>query len=354
MVGANGKKEITIREVALKAGVSQATVGRVIGGYGSVSEKTKLKVQKAIKAMHYVPNAIAQSMKSKNTNTVGVVVGNITNPFFSELVHAIEDVTAQAGFSLIISNTGEDIHEEIRALKMLHSKRIDGILVATTQNINVILDESIKPLYTGSVPTVYIDREIFSLGELCVKTDHFGGAYEATNYLIGKGHRKIGLIAGLPSISTMHQRVEGYKKALEDHGIAFNPDYIVFGKLASIEEGERFTKEILMKHSELTALMPLNDLLCMGTLIALHDMQIKLPDDISVIGWDDFPLAKVFDPPISMMTQDTDKIGAIAAKKLLKKIHADACDENDLGEKRITLNTKFVERKSCKDLNPQI
>lgn len=341
-------KNITIKDVALKAGVSQATVGRVIGGYGSVSPKTKNKVLKTIESMNYVPNAIAQSMKRKNTNTIGIIVGNIANPFFSEIVNSVEKVLSEAGYSLLISSTGEDAEQEVKALKTLHSKQVDGLLIATTQKSDAKMDQGTRSLYTGTIPTVYLDREIFSIGELCVKTDHFGGAYDATSYLIKKGHRNIGVIAGIHA-STMYQRIEGYKRALDDNDIEFNPDYIMFGKTASMEESDHFAREIL-KHKEVTALFLLNDLICMGALIALHDLQISIPDDISIIGWDDFPMAQILGPPITMVTQDTERIGKLGAEKLLERIHGKLSGEDVSGEKRITLGTQLLERGSCKDI----
>ncbi len=343
---ATGRKENTIKEVAERAGVSQATVGRVVGGYGSVSKKTYEKVYKVIKEMGYVPNAIAQSMKSKSTKTIGVIVGNIANPFFSEIVYAIENRIAEAGFNLIISNTGEDVRREILSLEILHSKRVDGLIIATTQLSNKIFNEVEKKLYCGFIPTVYIDREIFSVNELCVKTDNFGGAYDAVSDFIRKGHKNIGIIAGVPT-STMEQRVDGYRKALSDHGIKFNEEFIRFSKIASIEEGKQFTKELLQKNKEITALFPLNNLICTGTLIALNEMNLRIPSNISLIGWDDFPLAAINNPPISMITQDTEKIGFLAAEKLLEIINSKECGNDLFGEKRITLKTHFIHRESC-------
>ncbi|BDF57518.1 LacI family transcriptional regulator [Christensenellaceae bacterium] len=342
--------EVTIKEVAEKAGVSQATVGRVIGGYGSVSPKTRDKVLAAAKKLNYVPNAIAQSMKSKNTRTIGVVVGNIENPFFSEIVHAIERRSAEAGFHLIISNTGEIAEREVEALQLLHSKRVDGLIVATTQPANKVFDEREQRLYYGLIPTIYIDREIFGVNELCVKTDNFGGAYEVTKKFIENGHSKIGVLAGKKT-STMDQRVDGYRKALEDHGIAFNECYIDFGTEGSIEEGCNLTKRLLKNNKELTALFPLNSLICTGCLLALHKLEKKIAKDISLIAWDDFPLAKILDPPLSTMTQDTDKIGTVAIEKLLETIEGKEKGNELYGEKRITLKTRFIERESCAKIN---
>lgn len=342
------KKGITIKEVAEKAGVSQATVGRVIGGYGSVSPKTKEKVISTIKSLNYVPNAIAQSMKSKNTKTIGVVIGDVANPYFSELLHSIERVASREGYSVIISNTGEIIDQEIKALRTLISKRVDGVIIATTQRSDVALDPTIKPLYTGSVPMVYVDREIFSINELCVKSDHFGGAFNATNYLISRGHKKIGIIAGIHA-STMYQRIDAYKKALEVNGIEYNPDYIRFGENASVQEGANFAKDLL-KNTDITAIISLNDLLTMGTLIALCEMEVRVPDEKSLIGWDDFPLASVFSPPVTVITQDVMRIGELATEKLLQGIKSNTIGQSADGEKRITLSTQLIERESCRDI----
>ena len=344
MNGVGGKKDITIIDVAKKAGVSQATVGRVIGGYGSVSEKTRKKVKKTIKELNYVPNAIAQSMKSKNTNTIGLIVGNVANSFFGEIAKSIDAVCTENHYNVIISNTGESIEGEINALKTLYSKRIDGLIIATAQRSNVILDDKIISLYTGSVPVVYIDSEIFSIDELCVKTDHFGGANKGTNYLLEKGHTKIGIITGLQT-SPMEQRVDGYRKALENHGIEFKPEYVRFGNVIAIEEGRLCTKDLLEKNKELTAIFPLNNLLCIGALLAINELGLRIPDDISVIGWDDFALANILNPPLTVIAQDTNRIGKLAAEKLFEVMREEQADA--FGEKRITLGMQLIERGSC-------
>ncbi|MHC1771332.1 MAG: LacI family DNA-binding transcriptional regulator [Flexilinea sp.] len=345
-----GEKEITIKEVAKKSGLSQATVGRAIGGYGSVSKDTREKVLKAARELNYVPNSIAQSMKSKSTNTVGFVVGNISNSFFSELVHSAEQVATQAGFNLIISNTEENVYKEIEALKMLQSKRVDGLLIATAQRSEVILNDYEKKLYTGTVATVFVDREIFSLGELCVKTDHFGGAFEGTNYLIDKGHTKIGIITGSLT-NSMSQRVDGYRRALQSKGVMVDEELIVICDMSSSHDACENMKTLIKKRPDMTAVFALNTILCIGVLQAFHELGVKVPDDISLLGWDDFPLASIMSPALTMITQNTELIGKIAMEKLIEEIRSGTKGRSLLGEKRITLKTEFIERESCKNLN---
>jgi LacI family transcriptional regulator len=341
-------KQVTIKDIAKKAGVSQATVGRVIGSYGSVSLKAKEKVLKVVKELNYVPNSIAQSMKNKRTKTIGVVVGRFGNPFFSEIVNAIEVAGAKLGYNVIISNTDEDPRKELECLKTLYSKQIDGIILATTLSPDVVLDETRKKFYSGSIPTVYIDRELPFLNELCVLTDNYFGAYKATEYLIKKGHRNIGIIAGTKT-STMFRRVEGYKRALIDHNIEPQEDYIRFGDKATVEEGRQFTSELLTNNTEMTALFALNNQLCTGMLKTINEMNLSFPTDISVIGWDDFELAQIVNPPLTMVTQDTEKIGTVATEKLIEIINSKDDESNALGERRIVFNAHLIIRESCAD-----
>ncbi len=341
------QKEITIIEIAEMAGVSQATVGRVIGGYGSVSQATREKVEKIIKDVGYMPNAIAQSMKRKNTNTIGVVLGSIGNPFFGEVVQSIESICMKAGFSVIICNTSENIKAEVAALRTLYSRKIDGLILATAQTSNVVLSDSDKELYTGRLPIIYIDRAISTVNELCVKSDHFGGAYDATNYLVGKGHTRIGVVAGIQT-STIAERVSGYRQALEDSGIPFRPEYVCFnaGDETSIGERRKFVADLINKNREITAIFSLNNFLSMGTRMALYDLGLKIPDDLSYVGWDDFTLADVMNPPLTMVAQATGQIGRLAAEKLLEQIRLEKPDDV-FSEKSITLNTRLIERASC-------
>ena len=350
MESVTGKQNITIIDVAQKAGLSSATAGRVLGGYGNVSGKARLKVMKAAKELGYMPNAIAQSMKSQVTKTIGVLVGNIANPFFSEIIHSIEVKGAEAGYSVIIANTGEDIDEEVKAIKTLYAKRIDGLIIATAQPNDMILDASKKRLYAGAVPVVYIDRELLNVNELTIKADNFSGSYEATRYLIQKGHENIGLIASIFT-STMYERIGGYKKALSDAGIPYHKEYIKIGSNASVEEGNRFTKELLAQNTELTALFVLNNITCTGALLALREMNRKIGRDISFIAWDDFELAKILDPPLTTVTQDPQKMGELAAEKLFEKINAKRENKEWLGESTIVLKTQMIERQSCCDIN---
>jgi DNA-binding LacI/PurR family transcriptional regulator len=343
-------KQITIKEVAEMAGVSMATAARVVGNYGSVSEKTRKKVMRVVEELNYIPNQLAQGIKNRSTKTVGVILGNIKNSFFGEMLDGIERCLQKAGYRMIVCNTNEDPEEEIADLRILHSQCVEGIIITTCQSSDKQFDCNEKKLYSSYLPTVFVDREIFSIKELCVKTDHFGGAYEATEYLIKKGHVKIAVFAG-KDISTMQQRIMGYEAALRDNNIEIDRDLIRQEKNSdNINDTILSTKAFLSNRKDITAIFALNNLLSTGVLIALKEIPIIIPNEISFIGWDDFPLATILTPPISVVTQDMEKIATIATEKLLNMINAKENWRDAFGEMRITLKTSLVERGSCADI----
>jgi len=343
-------KPITIKEVAEMAGVSSATAARVVGNYGSVSEKTRKKVKRIVEKLNYIPNQLAQGMKSRSTKTIGVIVGNMKNTFFGELLDTIERYLQQYGFQMIVCNTNEEPNEEVRILRMLHSKYVDGIIITTCQSSDRQFDSAEKVLYSSNLPIVFVDREMFSVTELCVKTDSFGGAYDATNYLIQKGHSKIAIFAG-KRVSTMYQRIKGYETAFRDNNIEIDND-LIRGEQNSddIQDTITSTKKLLSDRKDVTAIFALNNLLSIGVLIALKEIPMIIPNQISFIGWDDFPLAAVLDPPVTMITQDMEKIATIATKKLIDMIDAKENWRDAVQEKRITLKTRLIERASCLSL----
>jgi len=343
-------KQITIKEVAEMAGVSVATAARVVGNYGSASAKTRKKVMSVVEELNFIPNQLAQGIKSKSTKTIGVIVGNIQNSFFGEMLDTIENCLQKAGYHMIVCNTNEDPDEEITNLKILHSKCVDGIIISTCQSSDKQFDANEKKLYCSNLPIVFIDREVFSLKELCVKTDHFGGAYEATNYLIKMGHEKIAVFAG-KNISTMQQRIMGYEAALRDSNIEIDRELIRRENNSdNIKDTIISTKNLVSSRKDVTAIFALNNLLSTGVFIALKEIPIVIPDEVSFIGWDDFSFATVLTPPVSVVTQDMEKIATTATEKLLGMIESKDNWRDSFGEMRITLKTKFVERASCTSL----
>lgn len=342
-------KEYTIRDVANLAGVSTATAGRVLGGYGSASKKTMRAVLEAAEKLNYIPNAIAQSMKKKNTYTIGLLVANIVNPFYSNIARALEEHLMKQGYNMIICNTDEDVEREISYLRTLYEKRIDGIIIATVLKGTEMSREEVNRIYNGSIPTIILDREISGLDLPTVTSDNFGGAYEATSHLIRLGHTRIGIIG--TAISTLSKRVEGYKKALEDHNIPFRESLIADKDLTNIQVGEvkeGYNKTITMltkNRKKPTAIFALNNLLTFGVLLAIQDLGLSIPKDIAIIGWDDFDLAPLLKPPLTVVRQNPINIAGFTANWLLDLINK--AGMQDASDRKIMLSTQLVVRGSC-------
>ena len=231
----------TIYDVAKRAGVSAMTVSRVINGKKDVKPETRERVLKAIEEIGYVPNSLARSFVLQRTRTIGLVITDITNPFFTTLARGVEDTAMRNQFSVIFCNTDEDPEKEVLYLELLARKRVDGVILASASGKRTPL----KSILVRNIPVVLIDREIEGLDDVdIVKGDSVYGAYLLTKHLIELGHRRIGIIVGSKNISTAEDRVEGYKRALKDAGIPLDEELIKFGKY-SRESGYNFTKELL-------------------------------------------------------------------------------------------------------------
>ncbi|MDQ0189895.1 LacI family DNA-binding transcriptional regulator [Alicyclobacillus cycloheptanicus] len=339
--------EVTIREVGKRAGVSPATVGRVIGGYGKVSEPTRQRVLEAIRQLDYHPNTIAQSMKGKQRKSVGMIVSDICNPFFGMIARAVDDTLIKYGYNLVICNTDDGIDKEASYLKTLTEKRVDGVLACTACEVERKIPRPVRKFYLET-PTVFIDREAEGIDVPVIQADNFGGAYEAVVHLIQLGHERIAIVAGGSMVSSIHQRLQGYMKALQDFGLQFRDDLVKLGRLLGVESGAYAARELLnMPAAERpTAIVGLNNLMTTGVLLAIREAGMTIPDDISVIGWDDFDLAQVLSPPLTVVTQPTYSIGSIAAEHLIALLERQR-SYRQANDRKIILKTELVIRESC-------
>ena len=337
-------EKVTIRDVAELAGVSHSTVGRVIGNYGSVSEKARTRVMTAIEKLGYSPNAVAQSLRNKKTNTIAVVVGSIANNFFSKVIGAMENVTTSQGFNLLICSTHEDIVTEVRHLQNLQRKRVDAIIMSSLQTNVSAADMG---LYNSEIPIVYIDYSTTNVPHDLLESAIFKGTFQATEYLINLGHRKIGAMC-TPQFPTVKQRFEGYCAALKKHGILFEPSLVVNRQYHSENAGREMVKELFLLNDDITALLILNNNLCDSTLLALRDMNKNIPDDISLITWDDTSLNDLLE--ITTIAQFPELIGKVAALQAIKRVQE--VNSGKISQERFvkTLGTEFRIRKSCKAL----
>ncbi len=336
-------KTINMHDVAKRANVSHMTVSRVFNNPELVSKKTKEKIIKIIKDLNYKPNLIAKSLRTNKTNTIGLILPNIVNPFFPEIVKGIGDYSKKHNYSVIIKNTEYDYNNQIISLEMLLERKIDGIL-----NITSGSDEDKKILndiiINRKIPIVLIDRYISGINCSYISTDNFKAAFDATNYLINLGHKKIGVISPPLKINIFFNRLLGYKQALKTNDIIYNKNYIKEYE-ESIENGYTATKEIFTHNNDISAILAMCDFMAFGVYKYCKENKINIPNDISIISIDDVFASALLNPPLTTMAQQKYKMGYIAAEILINSIQ-----NNTLPNKQITLEAILIERESCKKI----
>lgn len=336
-------RSVTIEDVAKMAGVSRATVGRVIGNYGSVSDKTRKKVQDAIEKMNYSPNAIAQSLRVRKTNTIGVVVDSVANNFFSKVIGAIEVEAFARGYNVLVSSTHENIKNELCHLQNLQSRQVDAIILSSLQSH---VSESEKALYVPDIPIVYIDHAIPGIGHDLIESDNYDGTFRAAEYLLKQGHRRIGVLS-TSNFPVVKDRLKGYQAALKAYGVEYDEQLVIDISYHLDNAGQNMIKELLVLHSDVTAVLVLNNNLCDGVLLGLRDMNKKIPEDISLITWDDTSLNDLLG--ITAVAQFPEMIGKSAISQAIRRIKEknEAQGSEDAWMVR-TLNTELRIRSSCR------
>ena len=335
-------QRVTLKDVAKEAGFSVSIVSRVINNYGSFSEETKTKVLKVVKKLNYKPDAIARSLKTKHTNAIGVIISDIVTFFFTTLVRGIEDVARQSNYSVILCNSDEDPIKEREYLSALYEGGIDGLIISPSLGN----DSYLKKLVRGGLPLVLVDRRIRGLKVPTVTVDNEVGAYETVNYLISLGHQRIGIITGLKGTSTSEERLGGYKRALEEHHLPLIPELIKSGDYRR-EKAKEVAKEFLGMKNPPTALFVSNEPMTNGTLLGLRENKIKIPEEMSIIGFDDHIWAPIVDPALTCVSQPSYSIGTLACQTLLKEIKGNG--RNKIPSEYIVLKTKLIIRESCRE-----
>ena len=327
-------KIVTIKEIAKLAGVSSATVSKVINGKDEhISQATREKVLELVEREGYIPNAIAKSLKLKKTKTIGIIVPDVMNLFFSELARRVEDAAERYGYSVILCNSDNDEKKEERYLTVLQEKMVDGIILTSAEKSK---KDTLKKINT---PLVLLDREIDSeenVGKIFI--DNEKGLYDATCYLIEKGCKNIGFISSINRNKLSADRKKGYEKALKEHGIKVLEKNIYLGAY-DVETGYKGAIEILEDES-IDGICCGNDLIAMGAIRAAKEKNISIPGKIRIIGFDDIQISKYLDPPLTTMKQPIYEMGEGAIKILINII-----ENNSLGDTRV-LETKLIERSS--------
>jgi len=334
----------TIRDVAKKAEVSVATVSYVVNGTRNVAPKTAQRVRTAMEELNYHPNAAAQSLRTRTTHVIGAVISDITNPFFASLIRGAEDCARENGYSLLICNTSEKLENELVYLQLLSNKQVDGMIIAPTGKN----DDLIRNLAARGMQIVFIDRKMDAMKAPAVLSENEEGAYRATRYLLEHGHSRIGIILGLPDVSTTTERLSGYRLALSEANAVEDPCLVVYGH-SRVRGAQESCTKLLSYPDRPTAVFATNNLMTIGALTAIHELRLRCPQDVSMVGFDDAEWMNAFDPTITTIAQDAYKIGSTATQLLLNRLaKADSGGNSSLEE--IWIPVQLLVRGSVKQL----
>jgi len=302
-------------EIARRANVSVITVSRALNNRPDVSEATRAQIWALAEELHYVPNVLARALVSGSSRTLGLIVADNTNPYYGRLIRAVEDTARSHGYGVILCNTDENPEYEISAHTMLAAKRVDGLLITSIQSGSAPL----LSLAREGTPFVLLNRYVDDIAADCVLNDNASGAYEATAHLCRLGHRRIYHLTGPDTISSVRERLAGYRQALAEFGVPFDPAGVIRCDLR-LEGGCDATWAALTAPSRPTAIFAYSDLLAVGVLKAAHEVGLRIPQDVALVGYDDIEFAPFVEPPLTTVAQQAYEIGRRGTEILLEKI----------------------------------
>jgi len=327
----------TIRDVAKLARVAPITASRVINNSGYASAEVRQRVNQAVEQLGYVPNFLARSLRSKRTCTLALVLTDITNPFWTTVARGVEDAASEEGYNVIFCNTDESANKQARYLEALIQKQVDGILLVPARS----KESPIELLHHHNVKVVLLDRRLPNNEADVVRCDSSGGAYQLVQLLLKLGHRRIAILSGPSGISSADDRVAGYQQALQEAGLQTEDQLIIYGEF-SLESGYQMTRNLIAMSPRPTALFAGNNFIAIGALKALHDAGVAVPEEMSVVGFDDLPAAIVVDPFLTVAVQPAYEMGQRATKRLMECLDGQVTD----GIQEIVLPVSIIERKS--------
>lgn len=305
----------TIREVARKAGVAAITVSRVINRSGYVSDETRQRVEQAIAELDYVPNVLARGLRSSRTHTLGLLVTDITNAFWTTVARGAEDAALRSGYSVFLCNTDESASKQEQYLRALLSHRVQGVIIAPASSDR----SALAALERARLPFVIVDRRVPGVDADLVLGDSLGGARMLVEHLVGRGHRRIAHIGGPIGVSTADDREQGYREALMAAGIEVDPDLVQRGDY-KLESGRRLMRQLLERSPLPTAIFAANNVLAVGALAALQERGLRVPEDMALVCFDDLPQASLIDPFLTVAAQPAYDLGATALRLLLARL----------------------------------
>jgi LacI family transcriptional regulator len=311
------KTAVTIRDVARMAEVSEATVSRVMNGRDGVSEPLAERVNRAIEVLHYKPNSVARALKNKSSKTLGLIIPSVENPIFAQLVSHVEKAAQRYGFSIILCSSEGNIKNEERYIEFLIEKQVDGILFDATGAYSGVFEE----LKSYGMPTVVIGKKLSRLATANVSVSNYKGGRMACEYLIKTGCRRIAFLsAPHDSMTALEDRFEGYRDALKAYGLPFEESF-VFQSGTSYQSATQKTLDMISADIGFDAVFASNDVLAIGCMNTLIDYGIRVPDEVSIIGYDDIPFSMMTRPRLSSVSNNIDMLASLSVKELLRIIY---------------------------------
>ncbi|WP_263355609.1 LacI family DNA-binding transcriptional regulator [Acidicapsa ligni] len=331
------RTKFTMRDVARLANVSTSTVSAVINETVAVSPERKKRVQDAMAALDYHPDEVARSLKTGRTNVIGVVIPDITNAFYPEVISGVEEAARQAGYGVLFCNSSEDAHNEARHLAMLSARRVDGVILACCATPSAF-DAVIRRRF----PMVFVDRVPPGTIGSTVSSDNVDAGYEATKHLIKLGHKRIAMLIGTLDLSPHRDRLDGFRKAMQEYHLPIRDEYLIGGGV-QIEDGRKAGLQLLACSPCPTAIVVSNNKLLLGLFEAIDKRKIKIPAQLSVVGFDDYVWNRYVTPSLTVIAQPTGEMGRCAFELLHQIINASS---NDVITKQIQLKTELHVRNS--------
>ncbi len=332
-------QKINIVDIAKKAGFSISTVSRVLNGKAEqyrISKKSQIKIRETAKRLNYVPNQFAASLKSGKSNTIALIIPSLSNPFFASIASEINAEIRNRGYITIIGDSDENSEIENEELLQMQSRNIEGLVIAPSSQDY----KNIKRLHDQGLPVVCIDRYFEGLDIPYVSTDNYRGAYMATQHLLEHGHTRIACIQGVEESTPNRLRIQGYKDAMVNARVK---DYSISGNDFSVQNGYKETKLLLQQKHRPTAIFALSNTIAMGSMKALKEEGLSIPDDMSIITFDDHPYLDYLATPLTCIAQPTREICRIAVKHLFFML-----DNKEVRSRQVLLTPELIYRKSVK------
>lgn len=337
---------VTIKDIARELDISPSTVSRALKDHSEISEETKEAVKRVAEEMNYQPNSLALSLRYSKSYTIGIVVPEIVHFFFSTVISGIEDVAHANGYNIIITQSNDSLDREMANIQTLFNNRVDGVLISISEESDTV--DHLQTMMNKGIPIVAFDRTSDELNCSRVIVDDFSGGYQATEHLIKRGYKRIVHLAGPLNHALFKDRLNGYRKALEDHGLSFDEKLVLDG-IISDEKQARSVAAKLLKQEKVDAFFAASDVSAMGAVNACLKSGLRVPEDVGVVGFSNWQFTELTHPSISTIEQRGFEMGQKATELLLKELESEA--EDFLDPEEIKLTTKLIVRESSDRLS---